>query len=29
MVAMGATSLANLWVQAMPPSEKPRGERDV
>ncbi len=29
MVAMGATSLANLWAQAIPLSAKPRGGRDV
>ena len=29
MVAMGATSLANLWVQAIPLSARPRGGRDV
>ena len=29
MVAMGATSLANLWAQAIPLSVKPRGGRDV
>ncbi len=27
--AMGATSLANLWAQAILQSAKPRGERDV
>ena len=29
MVAMGSTSLANLWSQAIPPSAKPLGGRDV
>jgi len=29
MVAMGATSLANLWAQAIPLSARPRGGRDV
>ena len=29
MVAMGATSLVNLWAQVIPPSAKPRGGRDV
>ena len=29
MVAMGATSLANLWAQAILQSAKPRGGRDV
>ncbi len=29
MVAMGTTSLANLWARAIPLSAKPRGGRDV
>lgn len=29
MVAMGATSPANLWAQTIPLSAKPRGGRDV
>jgi hypothetical protein len=29
MVAMGATSLVNLWAQAIPRSAKPQGGRDV